>query len=140
MSDNNYKRLIVKIGRRHSDMLYDIAQRLNCSNLRALQVCLASEYRLESKTGKYWRAKKVKARTLFLAMSLSETQKKDLLVKDMQMTFTSLCMSAIAACHRKLFTRNQEVVSQQRLVKYLPNFNHADLPMGLSAQVTGAST
>lgn len=139
MSANNYKKLILKLGPKHSDMLYDIAQQLNCSNLRALQVCLASEFKLQSKTGRYWRAKPVKARTLFLTMSMSELLKKDLLEKHQNLTFTGLCMNAIAACHHRLFARNVAMASHSSLVKYLPHFSHETGPNPRGRTLSGAS-
>ena len=134
MLNNNYKKLIVKLGSRHSEMLFDIAQQLNCSNLRALQVCLAAEYKIESKTGRYWRAKPVKAKTLFLTMTNEELFKKDLLEKEEGATFTDLCMNAIASSHRKLISKKAHIANQASLKKYLQHFS----PEASTTTITGA--
>ena len=116
-------------------MLYDIAQQLNCSNLRAMQVCLAAEYGLQSKTGKYWRAKPVTAKTLFLTMTVDELKKKDSVGKAHCVTFTGLCMNAIVACHQRLFSRHQVMANESSLMKYLPHF----CAEPTSQRLTGAS-
>lgn len=90
-----HKKHILKISEDHANLLRDIAIRLNCSNLRAMQFALSYLFKIETVSGKYWRSRGLRATNLYIPMTDEQFKSRKLKEHSLGMDFHNLCHQAI---------------------------------------------